>query len=614
MRHKLRQIKNPQQESRIFRARIMASVFVVLIAIGFIFARFFYLQVVQHQVLLKNSEKNRIKTSSLAPARGFIYDRNGKLLVDNIPTYRLLAIPEKVADFENNLFRLQPFVDLSNEQITKIIQQAKDNPPFKPITIKSKLTEAQLSAFIARKYQFMGFTAQPYLIRHYIYTDILAHVVGYVGRINDKEKVKLDKREYSGTDYIGKSGLEKYHEDILHGKPGSLIVETNARGKVLRTIKQNLPTSGDDITLTIDIDLQKTAYEALGDLTGSVIVINPENGEILAMVSKPGFDPNDFVNGISHKKYSALINAPEKPLFNRSIKGGYEPGSTFKPYMALAGLYYKVIDLNYSMFSKGYYQLPNQERKYHDWKNGGHGQINIKQSLTQSVNSFYFSLAVKLGIDRIHDFISQFKFGVRSGIDLMGEKKGLLPSRAWKKATKNIIWFPGETVITGIGQGFLVSTPIQLATSLSILANRGKFTQLHLVKQDGIETQQIPLDIKPEYWEIVHQGMIGVIHDRKGSARAIANKNYLTAGKSGTSQVYGKKEEDIYNRNLEIPKHLRNHALFIAFAPAVNPKIAIVVVAEHGQSGSKVAAPIAQKVIEKYLMDILKLPKNRGRK
>ena len=603
MNHSLKQIKNPQFEAQIFSIRIVISVVIILVLVSIIFSRFFYLQIIEHDSLLINSEKNRIRTTALPPARGFIYDRNGELLVDNLPTYRLLVIPEKVDDFKQKLTEIQPLINLSDDDIKQIINTEKDNRPFKAMIIKAKLSEKELSSFIARKHTFIGFEAQAYLIRHYKYTNILAHVVGYVGRINDKETKKLDKKRYQGTEYTGKLGLEKFHEKILHGQPGSLVVETNATGRVLKTIEQNLPVSGQDITLTIDIELQKTAYEALGDLTGSVIAINPQSGEILAMVSKPGFNPNDFVNGISQRKYSALIDSDEKPLFNRSIKGGYEPGSTIKPYMALAGLYFHVIDLNFSMFSNGYFQLPNQDRKYHDWKKGGHGLVNIKQSLTQSVNTFYYSLAVKLGIDRIHEFISKFKFGELSNIDLLGEKRGLLPSRAWKKANKNTIWFPGETVITGIGQGFLVSTPIQLATSLSILANRGKYVKPHLIKGKNSEPETIEFDVPAEYWDVVHNGMIGVIHDSRGTARSIKQKDYLIAGKSGTSQVYGKKEEDVYNKNLEIPKHLRNHALFIAFAPAINPQIAVVVVAEHGASGSRTAAPIAGKIINKFMQN-----------
>ena len=606
MRRVKKQIKNPHQETRIFSVRIFSAVIIVLLAIGLIFVRFFYLQIVQHEALLQSSEKNRIKITAIPPARGFIYDRNGKLLVDNMPTYRLVVVPEKVDGLRNKLIELQPYINLSKEEVEEILVKEKNNQPFKAITIKSKLSEKHLSAFIARKHNFIGFEAQPYLIRHYKYTDILAHVVGYVGRINDKDKEKLDEKRYFGTDYTGKNGLEKYHEGTLHGVPGSLLVETNAKGKVLKNLDQISPVSGKDITLTIDIDLQKAAYNALGDLTGSIIAIDPKNGEILAMVSKPGFDPNDFVNGISHVKYSALINSSERPLFNRSIRGRYEPGSTIKPYIALAGLYNKAIDLNYTMFSKGYFQLKNQERKYHDWKRGGHGWVNIEQSLAQSVNTFYYDLALKLGIDKIHDFLLPFKFGELSGVELLGEKRGILPSRQWKKANKNTIWFPGETVITGIGQGFLVSTPIQLATSLTILVNQGLYIKPHLIMKEEISRQQIPIKIPPKYWDIVHKGMLAVINGAKGSARAIISKDYLIAGKSGTSQVYGKKEEDVYDKSKEIPKHLRNHALFIAFAPVDNPKIAVVVVAEHGSSGSKVAAPIAGAVIKKYLTEIYK--------
>lgn len=599
-----RQIKNLQQEAHIFSTRIFISCIVIILLLAMIFSRYFYLQVIKYDELLVKSERNRVKTTAITPARGFIYDRNHNLLVDNLPTYHLQMVPEKVNNIKQKLMEIQTLINLSDEQISELLMKVKTNRLFKPIQIKAKLTEKELATFIARKHHFEGFTATPYLIRRYKYTDILAHVVGYVGRINEKDEKNLEKKRYLGTDYTGKLGLEKYHEKILHGYPGTLIVETNASGRLLETLKQKQPTSGSDIELTIDIDLQKTAYDALGDLTGSVIAINPNNGEILAMVSKPGFDPNDFVNGMSYKKYASLSNSDKKPLFNRSIKGGYEPGSTIKPYMALAGLYYKIINLNYTMFSKGYFQLPNQDRKYHDWKRGGHGTIDIEQSLSQSVNTFYYDLAVRLGIDRVHEFLTPFKFGQKSNIGLYGEKQGLLPSKTWKKAVKGIIWYPGETVITGIGQGFLISTPIQLANSLAILANKGKSVQLHLVKSNKKPTKQIEPQIPSEYWDIVHKGMIGVVHGKKGTARAIKSDKYLTAGKSGTSQVYGKKEEDVYNKNLETPLHLRNHALFVAFAPADNPQIAVVVVAEHGASGSKTAAPIAGIIIEKYMTDI----------
>ena len=604
MRQNYRQIKNPKAETRVFNSRIFASVIIVSIALMIIFSRFFYLQVIKHKELLQSSEKNRIRTTSLSPARGFIYDRNGVLLVDNIPTYRLHVIPEKSGNLKEKLYEMQSLVNLTDNEIDDILEKEKQNPPFKPIIVKAKLSEEELSNYASRKYMFPAFTAIPYLIRHYRYTDLIAHLVGYVGRINESDADSLDKKRYQGTEYTGKQGLEKSLEDRLHGQPGQLTIETNARGRVLRTIKEELPVSGEDIQLTIDIRLQQAAFNALGDMTGSIIVANPNNGEILAMVSKPGFDPNDFVNGISQKKYSLLLNSIENPLFNRSIKGGYEPGSTIKPYMALAGLYYGIITPDFKMLSKGYFQLPNQPRKYHDWMKGGHGWVGIEESIAQSVNTFYYSLAPKIGIDRIHSFLANFNFGKTANIELNGENSGLLPSREWKKETKGMIWFPGETVITGIGQGFLLNTPIQLTNALAILANKGKSVQLHLVKNNTSQNKKFELNIEEKYWEIVHKGMIDTIHHPKGSAHAIANKNYLIAGKSGTSQVYGKSEEEIYVRDTDIPKHLRNHALFIAFAPADKPEIVVVVVAEHGASGSKVAAPIAGEVIEQYLLKI----------
>jgi penicillin-binding protein 2 len=598
----LRQIKNPQYEASVFSSRIFISVIIVIVSLCILLSRFFYLQVIQHETLLKNSEKNRIKTKAIAPARGLIYDRNGKLLVNNIPTYRLNVTPEKVADLSSSLKEIQSLIQLSDEEVSEFLNNIKNNQAFNSIPLKNKLTEKELSKFIVNKHKFIGFEAQPYLIRQYLYTNILSHVIGYVGRINTEDLGVLDKQKYIGSEYTGKLGVEKYYENTLHGSPGSIKVETNVKGRILNTIEEKTPQSGQDIYLTLDIELQKVAYDALGDLTGSVIAINPNNGEILAMVSKPGFDPNDFVNGISQAKYSALINSSEKPLFNRSIKGRYEPGSTIKPYIALAALDGNTIDLNYRMFSKGFFQLPKQERKYHDWKKGGHGTVDIIQSLAQSVNTFYYDLAVKLGIDRIYQFLDLFKFGQPTNIDLLGEKTGILPSRAWKKAIKNTIWYPGETVITGIGQGYLSATPIQLAYSLTILASRGKINTPHLLKKSTNTESQESLSIKDSYWDIVHKGMIAVIHDSKGTASVIKNSQFLTAGKSGTSQVYGKNEEDVYLKNEEIPKHLRNHALFIAFAPAENPEIAIVVVAEHGASGSKVAAPIAGDVIKAYMM------------
>lgn len=595
-----KRIKNPRHEALNFNKRAILAMLIVVACVLTLFFRFFYLQIYNHQELLTLSEKNRIKTVSLAPARGLIYDRNGVLLVNNSPTYRLSVIPEKVDNIEEKLSKIQPLLNITQDEIDDFKEKLKYNQPFKPIVLLSKLNEKQQATFLVQGHAFIGFEAKPYLKRNYLFTNILAHVVGYVGRINEKELEELDTNRYKGSIYTGKLGIEKYYEEKLHGFPGQLTVETNVKGRVLKTIEERLPVSGKDLHLTLDINLQQKAYEALGEHTGSVIAMDPNSGEILAMVSKPGFDPNLFVNGISHKNYSALINSPEKPLFNRSIKGGYEPGSTIKPYIALAALQNKQIDLDFKMYSMGYFQLPKQERKYHDWKKGGHGTVGIEQSLAQSVNTFYYQVAVKLGIDTIHTFLDQFKFGQASGIDLLGENKGLNPSQQWKRATREMVWYPGETVITGIGQGYLTTTPIQLATALSILANRGQLITPKLDRSQASEVEP-SIELETTYWDVVHSGMESVVHDIKGTAFQHRPKDYLVAGKSGTSQVYGKKEEDVYLKNQEIPKHLKNHALFIAFAPVEKPEIAIVVVAEHGHSGSKVAAPIAIDVLSHYM-------------
>jgi penicillin-binding protein 2 len=603
MRH--RRLKNPHSEIALFGARSLAAVLVVVLGLLGVSGRFFYLQIMQHETLKARSEANRIKTTALAPARGLIYDRNGVLLADNLPTYRLEVVPEKVSQLSAQLARLEEFISLSEADREKIQQQLRYNRAFKPITVKAKLSEAEVAAFAARKHHFPGFTTVPYLVRYYPYGPLFSHVLGYVGRINENDLKRLDEKTYAGTRYVGKLGIEKFYEKRLHGQPGVLKTEINAQGRLLKVLEETPAQNGEDLTLSLDLRLQQAAAKAF--LTnpetgiGAAIALDPRNGEVLAMLSQPGFDPNLFVNGISQSEYRALLNSPDKPLFNRAIKGRYEPGSTIKPYMLLAGLFYGVITPDYRMFSKGYFQLPGQKRKYHDWKRGGHGEIDAVQALAQSVNTFFYDLAVKLGIDRIHAFLGHFGFGQQSGIDVPGEARGLLPSREWKKATRGTIWYPGETVITGIGQGYMIATPIQMARALGILASRGRVNTPQVLKRKQVAAGQLPVSVPEAYWQLVHQGMIEVVNGKKGTARAIASPDYLIAGKTGTSQVYGKKEENIYKKKKDIPRHLRNHALFIAFAPADDPSIAVLVVAEHGASGSKAAAPIAKAIIQRYM-------------
>jgi len=596
-------VKQPHIERRLFQQRIWIAVLIVVLVFFVLIGRYFYLQVIQHSYYVEQAEKNRIKTNRIKASRGLIYDRNGILLADNVTAYRLTLTPEKAGDIDQQLSQLSSIISLNLSDRAAIDQPLQYNPIFKPLVIKDKLTEREVAAFSVRQHQFPGFRTQAYLIRQYRYPKILSHVIGYVGKMTEESFLSADKALYAADDYVGKTGLEKYYEQQLHGQPGTLQTVINAQGKILSKQIEDPPTNGERLTLTIDLALQQAAYEAFGENSGSAIAVKPNSGEILAMVSKPGFDSNLFINGISHADYQQLITSPDNPLFNRSIKGGYEPGSTIKPYMALAGLYHQLIDQDYRYFSQGYFQLPGQDRRYHDWKRGGHGEVDIINSLAESVNVFYYDLAHRLGIDRIHDFLQPFGFGQLTGIDISGEKKGILPSRAWKRAFRNMVWFPGETVIAGIGQGYFVITPIQMAQALAVFAAKGEVNPLHLVQQE-ITASRLPMEIDLTDWQMVHDGMIAVVNAPNGTGRSIRSDDYLIAGKSGTSQVYGKSEEDIYKKAEDLPKELRNHALFIAFAPAEKPEIAVVVVAEHGSSGSKAAAPIAKNIIDAYLQEI----------
>ncbi len=594
------QLKQPFLERRLFTERVIVAVVIVLLAFLLLLSRYFYLQVISHSDYLEQAEQNRIKYSRINPTRGLIYDRNGILLADNITAYRLNIIQEKTRNLQQNLIDIQNTIPFTADELVTINEKLKFNPVFKPLTIKEKLTESEVARFAVNKHHFTGFEIEPYLIRKYIYPNVLSHLIGYVGKISPNELKNQDSNVYSANDYFGKTGLEKYHEVELHGFPGQLVTEINAQGKQLSQEINKPPINGINLNLTIDIELQQASYQAFGEETGSAISVDIATGEILAMVSKPGYDTNDFINGISHLKFKALAESADKPLFDRSLKGGYEPGSTIKPYIALAGLYHNIIDANDTMVSTGVYQIPNQDRKYHDWKQGGHGQVDVVNSLAESVNVFFYDLAYRLGIDKIHEFLKPFKFGQLTGIDTAGEKKGILPSRQWKQQNRNMIWFPGETVITGIGQGYFVLTPVQMAQALSILASKGQVAPIHLI-QDSITIGQLPMNIRESDWNTVHQGMTHVINAPNGTGRSIKSDQYLIAGKSGTSQVYGKSEEDIYKKIEELPKRLRNHALFIAFAPADQPEIAVVVVAEHGASGTKAAAPIAKEIIDAYM-------------
>ncbi|MGR8933030.1 MAG: penicillin-binding protein 2 [Gammaproteobacteria bacterium] len=602
-------IKNALAESRIFLGRIVAAfVFMLLLSAG-LAVRLAYLQIVGHEHYASLAQDNRIKISPIAPTRGVIYDRRGRVLAENIPTFSLELIPEQIDDLNDTLKRLQVLLNISDETIAQFHQQRRRNRSFTGTPLLLHLSEEDVAKFASARPFYPGVDIYASLVRHYPYGELAAHVVGYVGRINEEELKTLPQEEYRGTHYVGKIGIEKSYEAQLHGHAGYTEIETNAMSRPVNTLREVAPAGGANIYLNLDIDLQKTAYEALDIYNGAVVAIEIESGGVLVLASKPGFDPNPFVYGISRKDYAALQDSPDQPLYNRALRGQYPPGSTFKPFIALAGLEYGVTEFYNRLYCPGYYKLPNSTHQYRDWKKGGHGTVDMRSAITQSCDVYFYDLAMALGIEHMHDFLQQFGFGEKSGIDLIGEKSGLLPSKAWKKARKKQDWYPGETIIAGIGQGYTQATPLQLARATATLANRGKVVTPSLVDRivsfDATITEktqeQRTIAIKPMNIDYIISAMIDVVHSGRGTAKRIGyGLPYRIAGKTGTAQVFTVKQKEKYNES-QIDFKLRDHALFIAFAPADAPKIAVAVIAENGGHGGSVAAPIAAKVIKQYL-------------
>ncbi|MCK5871994.1 MAG: penicillin-binding protein 2, partial [Methylococcales bacterium] len=527
-----------------------------------------------------------------------MYDRKGRVLAKNLPTYNLEILPEKIKGkgkegLDDTLNRLQVLLNIPDEKITEFHKQRKRLKPFMATPFLSNLTEADMARFSVMRPFFPGVEIKVSLARFYPYGLLTAHIVGYVGRINKKELKALPKQEYLGTHYVGKVGIEQSYEAQLHGKAGYTEEETNAQGRSVNTLKEVESKSGANLHLTLDIDLQKIAYDALEGFNGAVVAIEVQTGNVLVFASRPSFDPNLFVNGISYKAYEALRDSPDRPLFNRALRGQYPPGSTVKPFMGLAGLEYNVITPYQNTSCHGYYQVPKNKHRFRDWKHWGHGATNLNKAITQSCDVYFYDLAFQLGIDRMYDFMTQFGFNQKTGLDLKGEKKGLFPSRQWKKKYRKKIWFPGDSVITGIGQGFTLATPIQLAKATATLANYGKAITPHLVDSFVESNMTKPLTFKPEKTipldknniEKVIAAMVNVVHGRGGTAGRISKGiSYKIAGKTGTAQVFTVKQHETYNQH-KLSKKLHDHALFVGFAPASNPQIAVSVIVEHGGHG-----------------------------
>ncbi|MDO9212887.1 MAG: penicillin-binding protein 2 [Methylococcales bacterium] len=604
-------IKDTQLENHFFVNRIIAAfVAIVLLTTGLI-VRLIHLQVAGHEHYATLAKDNSIKIYPIVPTRGMIYDRHGNILAENTQSYSLEIIPEKSKDLDDTLLRLQKLLNISDEKIDLFQKQRKRQKRFASTPLLLSMSDDEIATFAVNRPFFPGVDIRQRLVRHYPYGELAAHVVGYVGRINEAEIKTLSSAEYQGSTHVGKLGIESAYETELHGKTGYAEIETNVQARPLNTLNETDAIQGVNLYLTLDMDLQKTAYDSLAPFNGAVVAIEVKTGGVLAFASRPSFDPNPFVAGIANDAYQALQSSEAQPLFNRALRGLYPPGSTLKPFVALAGLEHNAVTASQRFLCPGYYQLPNVNHKYRCWKKTGHDWVNVNKAITESCDVYFYRLASALGIDDMHDFLQKFGFGEKTGIDLVGEKSGLLPSREWKFEQKKQSWYPGETLITGIGQGSNQVTPLQLARATATLANRGNVVTPFLVDKivtstdthAGPETHNEIIALKKSNVEAIVSAMVDVVHSERGTAHDLKKDfNYLMAGKTGTAQVLGIKQNAKYDENA-IEFKYRDHALFIAFAPADDPKIAVAVIAENGGHGGSVAAPIAAKIIKQYLKD-----------
>ncbi|MCE0964196.1 penicillin-binding protein 2 [Pseudomonas sp. NMI4491_12] len=603
-------LKDHEKDARLVRNRVVVGAVAIMLLICVLIARLYYLQIIQYDYHSTLSENNRVHVQPIPPTRGLIFDRNGVIVADNRPSFSLSMTRERAGNWQEVLDTIVEVLDLTADDralFEKRMRQGRR--PFEPVPILFELNEEQIARVAVNQFRLPGVEVVAQLVRHYPQGAHFAHSVGYVGRINEKELKTLDPVNYSGTHHIGKTGIERFYEDDLHGQVGYEEVETNARGRVLRVLKRTDPKPGKDIVLSLDIKLQEAAEAALGGRRGAVVALDPRTGEVLAMVSQPSFDPNLFVTGISFKAYAELRDSIDRPLFNRVLRGLYPPGSTIKPAVAIAGLDSGVVNASSRVFDPGYYQLPNYDHKYRNWNRSGDGWVDLDTAIMRSNDTYFYDLAHKMGIDRLSSYMNKFGIGQRVSLDMFEESAGLMPSREWKRATRRQAWFPGETLILGIGQGYMQATPLQLAQATALIANKGVWNRPHLAKT--IEGQQ-PVDDNPmenivlrdkSDWAKVTHGMEQVMHGARGTARkAAAGAQYRIAGKSGTAQVVAIKQGEKYDRNKLQERH-RDHALFVAFAPAEAPKIVVSVMVENGESGSGVAAPVVRQIMDAWLLD-----------
>ncbi|WP_133129809.1 penicillin-binding protein 2 [Legionella yabuuchiae] len=602
----LHSVKNDRQESQIHRFRLSLLVAILIVLSCVLILRLAYLQLSEYKRYATLSLKNQMSILPIAPPRGIILDRNGVILADNIPVYVLEIVPERVKHLDLTLSKLQELIpSITEEDIEHFKRARSQNRSFTPIPLKLKLSPEDVAIFASNQFQFSGVSIKARLMRYYPLGEITAHIVGYVGRINEKELQQVDFTNYRATNFIGKTGIERFYENTLHGQVGYQQVETDVSGRTLRVLSKQTPISGEKMYLTLDVKLQEAAYNALIGKRGAVVAMSTQNGDILAMVSSPSFDPNLFVNGISKTNYQKLANAPDKPLYNRAVRGLYPPASTVKPFLALAGLDKGIITPGTKIFDPGWYRLPGVSHKYRDWKRVGHGIISLKKAIMVSCDTYFYQLGNKLGISAIEDILMQFGFGQSTHIDLLEELPGIVPGPGWKKRSRGVVWYPGDTIITSIGQGFMLATPLQLANATAAMSSKGRKFRPHLlsktVQDQGHEHSYKPLEEYPiqlkdnSYWAIIAEAMQSVVAPGGTGHRFGHHAPYTVAAKTGTAQVFSGNQYE-KKRYHEIPEALRDHSLFIAFAPVEKPEIAIAVLVEN----DFVASVVARKVLDAY--------------
>lgn len=607
-------LRQPYQDRWKFRYRLGIAWALALILFMALLARLGWLQIVAHRYYHTLAEANRIAIVPKVPNRGLILDRHGVILAENRYDYDLEINPRLCADVEETVEELSTLVSIGSSD-RKLFQKMRDETHgLAPIPIRTHLSDEEVARFSVNRYRFPGVDIEARLTRHYPLGEEASHLIGYIGRINEDDLDRLadddQESQYRGTNHIGKTGVEAHYETLLHGTTGSEQVETDAAGQGVRQLAETPPISGSDLYLSLDARLQKVAEESFGTHRGALVAIDPSTGEILAFVSQPGFDPNLFIDGIDQEHWDALNHSPDRPLNNRALRGQYPPGSTVKPFMALAALQLGRRSAEYTLADPGYFSFPGSSHRYRDWREGGHGMVNMRTSIVQSCDTYYYSLANEIGIDTLHDFFTLFGFGQKSGIDLDGEATGLYPSTAWKRKRYHQDWYGGDTVVSGIGQGYVLSTPLQLAVATAALANRGIRMKPHVVHairnpSTGLTEEVTPevaqaMTFRPQDLDTITDAMIGVTSPGGTASSAWAGATYAVAGKTGTAQVVGVRQGEKYDASA-LAERNRDHGLFIAFAPADHPRIAIAVLVENGGHGGSVAAPIARRVFDYYL-------------